>query len=491
VPKPRSLSSSLPEGLRIDRKGGPILALRHVSGLGEGAVVRPRSTGTRDVRKATRIRDEWLVVIEAARRNQPTVAGTTPLRAVEDFIRFKRSGDLTEQHVDQWERYILEFLDRSGIRGLADLTPELVSVTLEEIRTSPTPKAKPGGRSETRKANARKRAERAAAATARAAGKPVPKPEPDEPFTLSTTTLNARIVAIRSFAKWLTERGVFGRDPLIGLKKRKPGEPRRPKGALLFGEAMRLIEGSVGLPVRHGMTGAERQAIYAAAIGTGLRLSALKATRVRHWHLDVDPPFVELVHAKDAKKRGRKKVVADFVVPILTARFAEMGEQEPAMPKALNQFVAARMVRRDLVDLGMPTDDPNGRRGFHSLRGTVASILAEHVAEAMLAATLDHTDPKTTRRHYEKNQLREMARVTNEGWRQARIQSGFVTSPNDTQRDPNATDAAPTPIPSPEPNGRETGDLHPNDTPMLEAIPKPPNGIEPSTSRLQIRCSAN
>ena len=363
-----------------------------------------------------------------------------------------------------------------------------MGITLEEIRTNPTRKSKDGGRTEARKARAKTRAAAAAANDSKAAGNPASRSEPAEPFTLSAIAINARIVALRSLAKWLTERGVFNRSPLLGLKKRKPGQPRNPKGVLLVGEALRLIKGAAGLPVRFGMTGVERQAAYAAAIGTAMRLSGLKATRVRHWHLEAQPPFVELVHAKDAKKMGRKKVVADFVLPVLRAWFAGRAPNDPAMPPALTQFVSAKMVRRDLADLGMPIEDESGRRGFHSLRGSVATILSEHMEMGPLAKTLDHGDIKITEQKYAKNQLRELARMTNEGWSKARIQSGFDAAPNDTQRGPEPTTQPPPPNASAVPNTEDAGDLRPNTTPMRDGTSKPPAGLEPATSRLQSIC---
>ncbi len=490
MPKPRTTSKGLPKGLRRDVRGGPILARRHIRGTGEATVVDWRSTGTRIVQEAARIRDEWAQVIEDAIKRRPTAATTSPEDAVKDYLRFKRTdtAELSPEHLDAVERHLTEFVAVSRITKLEQLTRELVGETLESIRLNPPSRRKRGGRTETRE---RRRAERAAAAAEKAGA----SPSKAEPRVLSNASIDARITSLKAFTKWLTERDVFFKDPLMGMRKKRR-EPTRPKGAMTLPEMMRLIDGVSSLPRRFNMTGAERRVCYAAAIATGIRVTALAALRVRDWEFYRAEDgqlkcVVRLLKAKDRKKDGKEKPVLSWAAPILFAWMEGRSPEARAMPEALHRWYATKMLQADLESLGIPLVDRMGRRTFHSLRASVLTVLAYRMSSTSTASFGDHTDIKTTDRYYLKRQVVDLGNEADSAWEAARIQHGFAmplsvgqSTPSGSESSAARTDSA-TPIASESPRMRL-------DTPSMRAEnEEPPAGLEPATSRLQIRCSAS
>lgn len=94
----------------------------------------------------------------------------------------------------------------------------------------------------------------------------------------SARTVQAHLAAIKGFTKWLATHHKLPRDPLAKVTKPSPKTDRRHERRMLLPEEwqwLRVVTATGG--DRCGMTGAERAALYATAIQTGLRSSELRS----------------------------------------------------------------------------------------------------------------------------------------------------------------------------------------------------------------------
>ena len=447
MPKRRSLSKGLPKGLRRMRPAGPLFARRfdHESGK-----VVWRSTGKSDPREALRMRDQWQDTIDRVGMGLPTAEGVTPSQSVREYMDGKRNAarKRSPQHIAQTEAYLMEFLADSKLERLTDLTIELVARTLDWRRTHPKSQVRAGSIASRREDRAHERAVRRALA----ADQPAPeRPGPKPVVPLSASAIVHRQTALKGWTRWLARRGILGRDPLAGLEKPDP-EPRRKRGGITHREQLRLMDGAASLRVRYGMTGVERQAIYVAALSTGMRLAELRSTKARHWRLDAadsNEHCVELQHTKDRRTRAASNVeaVTQPLLPLATAALraylATRDPDGPAFSERLHKGVAAKMVRDDLEALGIPTVDEHGVRDFHALRSSYATLLGELGFSPMEIILLTrHKDPRMVVKHYSKIQVRSMAEKAAKALAERSVGATFPVETNGIQTKPNEGNGA-------------------------------------------------
>lgn len=405
-----------------------------------------RETGTSDVKLAAEIRDRWADEIVRHENNLPTAVSRPVMEFVEDFLtaRRRRTNPVGEQHLRQLEQHLIEFVERSGVTTIPEITPDIVNQTLADIKLHPKPKAKPGGRTERHREALRAKAE--------AEGKPLPA---DPPVTLSAASVNHRLTTLRSFFVWLQNNRVVTWNPAKLIEKQKC-RAIRPGGALTKEEAWKLIDETASLPFRHHHTGRERQAIYAMALGTSLRLGELRSLRVRSLFLDDENPHLEMVTAKVKEQEGMKRWIAVPMVPIIRAAFEGRGPTELLFPKLTKDF-AADMLRADLKALGIPTTDEHGSRNFKALRATASSVAQNNgLAKELAQQFLGHKSIKTTDQHYSKIQAVKVAAGVNQIWNRGSIPVAQPVQSKATQSAPTQPEAGEESLSSPAGNAEDS-----------------------------------
>lgn len=441
MPRKRSLSKGLPSGLLRKRPGGPLWAQRYSF---EQRMVRWESTGKVKPAEAMRVRDEWQRTIDRVKVGQPTAEGVTPSQAVAEYIGGKRTAarKRSPEHVDQTEALLVEFLGDAKLRCLTEITVESVSKALDERKKNRKPRTRKGSIAD-RQAEA---AHLRAVERAKRDGSPIPeRPEPAPPKPLSAGSIRHRIVALKGFTRWLANRGILARDPLAGMELPVP-EPVYLRGVLTPEEQCRLIDGVAGLGVRKGMTGVERQAIYAAAMSTGMRLSELISTKAMHWHVASeleDEHFVELQHTKNklqsraANAQAVRQPILALRTHVLRSYFAGRDPEGPAFSPRLSKNNAAKLIRADLEALGMATSDEFGVRDFHCLRGsykTHLDVLGIDMVESIQMTR--HGDTKTALKHYTKHRVASIGAKANKALKARDIGATFPSPSSGTQPHP-------------------------------------------------------
>jgi site-specific recombinase XerD len=93
-------------------------------------------------------------------------------------------------------------------------------------------------------------------------------------------TIEARIIAIKSFSRWAWRDGRAAEYALVGLVKPcGPMERRRVRRPLSETELRILVETTRTAPIWRGMSGLDRSMLYAVASMTGFRRGELRSFR--------------------------------------------------------------------------------------------------------------------------------------------------------------------------------------------------------------------
>ncbi len=167
---------------------------------------------------------------------------------------------------------------------------------------------------------------------------------------LSIATANHYLGAIGSFTKWLCENRRIPSDPLAGLDNLENAatDIRRERREFTLDELRALIDCTLRSPrTFRGQTGPARAAIYACAVGTGLRAAELHSLTPEAFRLNADPPEV-IVSASNAKNR---KQAAQPITPDLADMLRGFIAGKPAgRPVWAGGWStrSARMIRADM-----------------------------------------------------------------------------------------------------------------------------------------------
>jgi integrase len=119
------------------------------------------------------------------------------------------------------------------------------------------------------------------------------------------TTANLTLTYLKSFTRWLLRDRRTVADPLAGLSRLANGatDVRHARRDFAADELRQLLETTrtSGRTFR-GLTGLDRAAIYATAVGTGFRVAELASLTPADFDLDAHPPAIR-VDASYAKNR--------------------------------------------------------------------------------------------------------------------------------------------------------------------------------------------
>jgi site-specific recombinase XerC len=228
----------------------------------------------------------------------------------------------------------------------------------------------------------------------------------------SHRTVNADLVAVRSFCRWLLSRKRMHEDPTAGLSRLNEEEDRRrERRALTDDEAQQLIDATDASPrVFRGLTGRDRAVMYLLAQRTGLRRSELLSLRPDSFSLASEPATV-VVQAGSSKRRKKDTLpLSKDVADIMAAYLADRDPQAPIWPRSWWRR-SADMLRDDLMDAGIkPVDDEGRVVDFHGQRTTFITGLARvGIVPAMAQQLARHSDINLTLGTYTRLTMREMA----------------------------------------------------------------------------------
>jgi len=204
----------------------------------------------------------------------------------------------------------------------------------------------------------------------------------------SPRTVNSYLASIKAFTSWLVRDRRMPDNPLAGLRKYNEQIERHvQRRALLADEAQRLIfKTAVSTVPLSAMNGHHRALLYHLAIGTGLRLSAIRSLSWANFELDDLEPTVT-VRASYSKHRR------EDMLPVphdLAQALREWKVKQPDVARVvpLTQR-GAEIPRADLSAVGIPYEDDAGRAvDFHALRVTFISLLGEAGVYPMVIQTL-------------------------------------------------------------------------------------------------------
>ena len=151
-----------------------------------------------------------------------------------DFTAALTSKGGDPKHVGQTRLYATRILDLASVRCVSELTPSAVMGALARLRAQ----------------------------------------------RLSARTLNAHLMAIKQFSRWLQRDGRCLDNPLAGLARLPESTDRRAiRRPLEAHEARRLIEATRSSPSWRGMAGPDRAMLYLIGAVTGFRRGELASLR--------------------------------------------------------------------------------------------------------------------------------------------------------------------------------------------------------------------
>lgn len=167
----------------------------------------------------------------------------------------------------------------------------------------------------------------------------------------SARTIQAHLVAIKGFTKWLSENQKLSRDPLASVRKPNPETDRRRERRILLHEEWRQLETSLlsSNSIHQGMSGLERWMLYRTAIETGLRAAELQSLSRGRLFLAAERPYIT---CKAGSTKNRKDA-CQYIQPELAASLqAHIAMKSPKTPvfQIRDRTKLAKLLRHDLEE---------------------------------------------------------------------------------------------------------------------------------------------
>jgi integrase len=160
-----------------------------------------------------------------------------------------------------------------------------------------------------------------------------------------------------------------------------------------------LLAAAEAGPIFHGMTGRVRGLLYQTALYSGYRWSELRSLEKTNFDFAACSVSIGAEHAKN-EKNATNPLPHDLAATL--AEHAKLFMPSAKMFAGMWKGKGAEMIRRDMKAAGIPERDETGQsRDFHSLRHSLATLLARHgVALAIAQKIMRHSDPKPTMNVY-------------------------------------------------------------------------------------------
>ena len=162
-------------------------------------------------------------------------------------------------------------------------------------------------------------------------------------------TVQGRVVAMKSFTRWLADHAKLSHDPLRSVKRPSVKTDRKLRRRMLtpaewpYVHATTLTSGP-----RDGMNPLERVALYATAIQTGLRSAELRSLTKVDLFLASDKPYVHCRGENTKNKQEARQYIQEDLAEDLRRLVANKTPTASVfnMP---NAFDVAAMLRGDLA----------------------------------------------------------------------------------------------------------------------------------------------
>ena len=225
---------------------------------------------------------------------------------------------------------------------------------------------------------------------------------------MSIQTSNYYVGGLKQFCTWKVKERRATENPVAHLSRMNARADRRViRRALMADEARRLLGAARNGDTFLGMTGLERGMLYRAAMETGLRWNELRSLTRASFNLDADSPTVKVAAAYSKRRREDelplRRDTADLLKDYLAARLPAA----PAFPMPASDK-GAKMVKHDLSATGepdlnaVPYEDETGRIvDFHALRHSfITSLSAAGVHPKTAQVLARHSDINLTLSRY-------------------------------------------------------------------------------------------
>ena len=234
----------------------------------------------------------------------------------------------------------------------------------------------------------------------------------------SVRTLNGYLTSLRAFVSWAVANKRMREDRLGSIRLGNCEADRRLERRFLSADEVRRLMDAARTSGRdfRGLTGADRELLYAVAVYTGFRAGELGKLTRECFELTSVTPVVRL---SGLKTKNRKKATQPLPVELATRLgdyLARRATGTPVWPGSWHER-AADMIRIDMMAANIPPDivGTDGQTlvvDFHSLRHT-CGILAEQGGASLreVMTLMRHSDPKLTMRIYGRLQPHDLAKT--------------------------------------------------------------------------------
>jgi len=195
----------------------------------------------------------------------------------------------------------------------------------------------------------------------------------------ATATANRYLEAMRASTRWMFVHERWDRDSLALARKLKGDTSNsRPRAILSLERFEHLLRVTRQQPERRNLTGEQRHWLYLVSSQTGLRAQECHSLTPANFHLDENPPFVEIRNtiSKRGEKTGKKDrlTLQPAFVEILRDWLVDKPYDEQLWGTSRSWwYKAAELLRHDLTAAELPlcVRTPEGEAviDFHSFRG--------------------------------------------------------------------------------------------------------------------------
>ena len=166
----------------------------------------------------------------------------------------------------------------------------------------------------------------------------------------SPRTVQARVVAMKAFTRWLADHGKLAHDPLRSVKRPNVKTDRRKRRRMLLPKEWPYLNtATLTSGPRDGMNPLERAALYELAIQSGLRSAELRSLTKSDLFLGGDKPYVRC--KSEDTKNGQE--ARQHITPDLAAELRQMvATKTPTAPvfSMPSEWDVAEMLRADLAE---------------------------------------------------------------------------------------------------------------------------------------------
>ena len=255
---------------------------------------------------------------------------------------------------------------------------------------------------------------------------------------VSTITIGDHVRDLKSFCRWLYTEGYAGGRALADMRgptldeAKADEDTRRP----LSVEEMAVLlawTASDRAPFRYDLTGNERALLYRFAFESGIRPKQIRALTVERFDLEGTPPTVSSPAAAVKRRKRHNQTLKPALAQMLAQHFQNKLPTAPAF-RMPSEFNLADMLRADMADAraawieaakeGKPREvrqrsdflAEKNREGervvFYSLRhGHGTALALAGVSQELIAASMHHTNIKTTERYIHAQQQRAASAI--------------------------------------------------------------------------------